>query len=425
MNAAIEEFVINARAVDFDVAADRLNVPDAPKGKPEYQGPCPRCGGNDRFAVNRKKGVWVCRGADGGRDGIGLAAHLLHLDLRRREEFLEACAAVLGEEVPEGAERESDEEREARLKRIAEAKAKADTNRQDKEKKQADFREKEVGKARGIYLNAVDCRRDEPDALEGARVISSYLQARTGFVPAGGVFENLRFIPRCTYWHGQDDFGRPLALHEGWAMIAPFVNTEGRIIGCHQTWIDLSQLPKRRPVLLDADGAALPTKKMRGTKKGGFIPVYGDPSAKRWMGGEGIETLCAVAAPEGWRDDTFYFAAGDIGNLAGPADPKSAFNHPTLKKEDAAGRLRAIRVQGPVPRTDSDAGDVLHVPEHVSELVLLADGDSEPVATASAMARAEARHAREGRQVSTWWPPEGQDFAEAMAEAMGGGHVRG
>ncbi len=449
MNAAIEEFVTNARAVPFDAAADRLKVPEAPKGRPEYQGPCPRCGGHDRFAVNRKKGVWVCRGADGGRDGIGLAAHLLHLDLRRREEFLEACAAVLGEEVPEGGERESEEEREARLQRIAEAKAKADADRQDREKKQADFREKEIGKGRGIYLNAMDCRRDEPDGLEGARIISSYVQARTGFVPAGGVFDHLRFVPRCTYWHGQDDFDRPLALYEGPAMIAPFMDCEGRIIGCHQTWIDLSQQPKRRPMLwgvtkagfeagmrdepgvgaqrpiqkwLDAEYfEPLATKKMRGAKKGGFIPVYGDPSAGRWMGGEGIETVCAVAAPEGWRDDTFYFAAGDIGNLAGPADPKSAFNHPTLKKEDAAGRLRAIRVQGPVPRTDSEIGDALHVPEHVTELILLADGDSEPVATASAMARAKARHTLDGRQVSIWWPPEGLDFAEAMMAAMGGG----
>ncbi|ATN32890.1 hypothetical protein ACO34A_03625 [Rhizobium sp. ACO-34A] len=420
MSTIVDEFVANARAVAFDAAADRLHVPETPKGKPEYQGPCPRCGGNDRFAVNRKKGVWVCRGADGGRDGIGLAAHLLHLDLRRREEFLEACAAVLGEEVPEGAERESEEDRAARLTRIAEAEEKAQASRDQKERKQADFREKEVNKARGIWLNAVDCRADTPDAFEGARIIPAYLQARTGFVPAGGIFENLRFVPRCTYWHGQDDFGRPLALHEGPAMIAPFVNAEGRIIGCHQTWIDLGQLPKRRPVLVGTDGESLPTKKMRGTKKGGLIPVCGDPGATRWMGGEGIETVCAVASPEGWRADTFYFAAGDIGNLAGPADPKSAFNHPTLKKEYTAGRLRAVRVQGPVPRADSDTGDVLHVPEHVTELVLLADGDSEPVATASAMARAEARHAREGRQVTTWWPPEGMDFAEAMVAAMGG-----
>src|SRR5262249_45092215 len=31
------------------------------KNSPEYVGPCPRCGGDDRFSINTKKQAWHCR----------------------------------------------------------------------------------------------------------------------------------------------------------------------------------------------------------------------------------------------------------------------------------------------------------------------------------------------------------------------------
>jgi hypothetical protein len=59
--------------------------------------PCPRCGGDDRFAVNERKNVFICRGGDGGRDvggdAIALAQHLDGTD------FLVACETVTGEMV--------------------------------------------------------------------------------------------------------------------------------------------------------------------------------------------------------------------------------------------------------------------------------------------------------------------------------------
>lgn len=420
MSTILDEFIARARDLSFADACDRLKIPDAPKGKTEYQGPCPAEGGKDRFSVNRGKGVWNCRGCStGGHDGIGLAAHVAGLDLRNRAQFLLACAAVLREPVPSEGERETDEEREAREERIAAAKARAEQRRADNEKSADEHRAKEIGKARGLWLHAVDCGADGKEAVRGATVIAGYHKARTGFDVPGGVFDHLRFIPACSYWHGQDDFGRPVSIHSGPAMVAPFVDPAGHIVGSHLTWIDLGRAPKHRPDLgLDDKGEPLPTKKMRGAKKGGLIPVYGDPEVRRWVGGEGIESVVAIAGPEGFRADTFYFAAGDIGNLAGPADPDSAFFHPTLKKQDTAGRWKRVKVKGPVPRRAQGPDEAVQVPDHVTELVLIADGDSEPVATASDMARAEARLGREGRSVTTWWPPEGQDFADAMVAAM-------
>jgi phage/plasmid primase-like uncharacterized protein len=42
----------------------------------ELIGPCPVCGGRDRFAVNPKKALWNCRGGDKGGDVIDLVCHL-------------------------------------------------------------------------------------------------------------------------------------------------------------------------------------------------------------------------------------------------------------------------------------------------------------------------------------------------------------
>jgi hypothetical protein len=40
-------------------------------------GPCPKCGGTDRFGISRKKNLWNCRGCQGGGDAIALA-QLIH-----------------------------------------------------------------------------------------------------------------------------------------------------------------------------------------------------------------------------------------------------------------------------------------------------------------------------------------------------------
>jgi phage/plasmid primase-like uncharacterized protein len=43
---------------------------------PERYGPCPKCGGTDRFAINTSKQIWNCRGCQRGGDVISLVQHL-------------------------------------------------------------------------------------------------------------------------------------------------------------------------------------------------------------------------------------------------------------------------------------------------------------------------------------------------------------
>lgn len=406
MNAAVEEFVERARAVSIEAAAKRLSLAFRKAGA-EHPQPCPACSGKDCFAFNTKKNKWNCRAAGvGGQDGIGMAAHALGLDLKSREGFLEACAAVTGEDIPEGGERESEEDRTARLDRLDRLKIDNEQASARTAQAQAEFRERERKKARGIYEAA------EPIMMHG--IGSRYLANRGCGIPS----KWLRFSANQPYWHGEDDRGQLQALHSGPAMIAPFINAAGIVIGCHITWVDLGLAPKFRPELSDpSTGELLPTKKMRGTKKGGLIPLAGDPSARRWVGGEGIENGLAFGRWEGFRDDTFYFAAGDLGNLSGPAEASSRFAHPTLTKPDRNLVERPVMIAGPVPKLDQDDDDAMFVLDHVDELVLLADGDSERIMTASAMARARARHARPGRLIPIIWPRNGHDFASMAVSA--------
>jgi phage/plasmid primase-like uncharacterized protein len=45
-------------------------------GRNERNGPCPVCGGTDRFAINIRKQVWNCRGCQRGGDVIALVEHV-------------------------------------------------------------------------------------------------------------------------------------------------------------------------------------------------------------------------------------------------------------------------------------------------------------------------------------------------------------
>jgi phage/plasmid primase-like uncharacterized protein len=66
--------------------------------KAEWAGPCPVCGGDDRFSVNTDLQAWNCRGCErGGRDSISLVGHVKGLDLKTGEGFGKATAFLLDE----------------------------------------------------------------------------------------------------------------------------------------------------------------------------------------------------------------------------------------------------------------------------------------------------------------------------------------
>jgi hypothetical protein len=134
-------------------------------------------------------------------------------------------------------------------------------------------------------------------------------------------------------------------------------------------------VPAKAEIIDPSSGEVLNSKKMRGSKTGAHIAIaMSAEPPRRLVIGEGIETVLAVwtahQAAERPITDTAFWAAGDLGNMAGRATATMA--HPTLKRPNG----HAQRVPGAMPDPD-DRG--LSIPDSVEELILLGDGDSEAV----------------------------------------------
>lgn len=73
------ELIARARALPIEHEIERRGI--KLRGRFDRAGPCPVCGGHDRFAINIRKQVWNCRGYGGG-DVIKLIQHLDGVDFR-------------------------------------------------------------------------------------------------------------------------------------------------------------------------------------------------------------------------------------------------------------------------------------------------------------------------------------------------------
>jgi CHC2 zinc finger len=365
-------------------------------------GPCPICGGSvtsQRFEILDDGESWVCAVCPDGGDVIRLVEKVDGCD------FLAAIERLGGRVAPDPeASKKLFEERER--KRLA------------REKTSATYREAERKRLYRTWKSAVKDLAGTP--------VERYLAGRGLQLPPSCI--GLRYLPSAPYWHGDtvDSRGHksPRQIHAGPAMLAAFIRPDGTFGGLHFTWledygarlefVDDQQQTQRlfhKAEILDPDtGEVLNSKKMRGSKTGAYISIATtEEPAKRLVIGEGIETVLSVwtahqaaGRPIG---DTAFWAAGDLGNLAGRAI--KTINHPTLKRPNG----RAMTVPDRYPDPD-DAG--LAIPESVEELILLGDGDSEQLLTESAMERAARRYAREGRKIRIAFAPAGWDFNDML-----------
>jgi hypothetical protein len=95
MNAPIRNFaalVNEARAIRVEDEIARRGI-KLRGNKPDRCGPCPICGGRDRFAINVRKQVFICRGAAAG-DVIAMVEHIDGCN------FVAAVETLTGEERP-------------------------------------------------------------------------------------------------------------------------------------------------------------------------------------------------------------------------------------------------------------------------------------------------------------------------------------
>jgi hypothetical protein len=335
-------------------------------------GACPSCGGGPtagRFEV-RAEGFFACAVCQVGGDAIRLVR------------LVKACGFVEALDY---------------LKSLPDRTDEPGADRSD------EFRERERRRLFALWREA---------APAAGSAVEAYFAVRGLVLPPTRA---LRFVAALPYFHGMEPDPRdpakkrPRQIFCGPAMIAALVapdpmSSHGRFRGLHLTWLDLGA-PKGKAAIADpATGELLPAKKMRGSKKGAHIDLVVTPGACRMVAGEGIETVAAVFHAEsraGRATGTGYRVAGDMGNLGGKAT--ETVPHPSAKTP--AGRR--LRVPGPVPDLAESA---MTVPDGITELVLLGDGDSDPFTTRLVLDRACRRHARPGRTCRQAWPPQGVDF---------------
>jgi hypothetical protein len=352
-------------------------------------GPCPICGGratSQRFEVFANEDSWACAVCPDGGDVIRLVEKVEGLDFRAAIERLGGAAQIDPDQA----------------RRLFEAREK---KRLAREKQTEAYREKERKRLYKVWQKA------EP--IHGT-LAARYLEGRGLRLP--DYCTGLRYLASAAYFHGEtiDELGRksPRAIHSGPAMLAVFIRPDGHFGGLHFTYLSADD-PPRKLELPDPDtGEILNPKKMRGSKTGANIAVTLVDAPARLVIGEGIETVLSVftAFADGGRpiEDVAFWAAGDLGNMAGRAVRSLA--HPTARRPNGHPQ----RVPGPVPDPD-DTG--LAIPDSVAELILLGDGDSDPVLTQFAMTRAARRYARDGRTIRIVFAPAGQDFNDVLQTA--------
>lgn len=392
---------IRARNPIADIAAGYTKLRRA-GGK--LVGPCPICGGrasSQRFEVIEKDSSWVCAVCPDGGDVIRLVEKVEAIDFRAAIERLGGSGATSSSSPAIDAARAKEMFEERERKRLA------------REKTSADYREAERKRLHRTW------KQTQP--IHGT-IAARYLEGRGLQLPEH--CPGLRFAPSVPYWHGEtvDDHGRkagPRKIYEGPAMVGAFIRPDGKFGGLHLTWLNDTippdgMLAPTKAEILDPDsGEVLNSKKMRGSKTGAYIAIRMHDAPRRLAIGEGIETVLSVwtAMHQAGRplDDMAFWAAGDLGNLAGRAN--KTVNHPTLKRPNG----QPHKVPDRFPDLE-DAG--LSIPDTVEELILLGDGDSEPVLTEYAMERAARRYAREGRVIRVAFAPAGLDFNDILkAEA--------
>lgn len=321
-----------AKSMPVSDVVDRLGVAGLKRLGGELAGPCPLCGGRDRFAINLRSNAFLCRrcGIRGG-DQIALVRQILNLS------FLEALEWLCGD-------------RPAAIdpKEMARRRARAEESRRRQEEYAQRARVRARKDARRIW------RAAQPAT---GTLVADYLECRGITKSALPVIpKEIRYLPDHPYVKQAD--GRSVSMHRGPAMIAVIQDPEGRGSAVHQTWIDLKNSNGKAAIVWQ--GQNCPAKLVRGSKKGGAIRLHTPPETDTMIVGEGIETTLSalVAQPV---PGAAYWCGIDLGNMSGRMQ-----------------RVPGKRYSG-IPDMSDDRAFV--PPPWVKRLIFIMDGDSDPAMT--------------------------------------------
>ncbi len=359
--------LIEAKAIPMAEMVERLGIPRLKPMGAELIGPCPLCGGRDRFGINLRTNLFQCRKCDlSGKDQIDLAKGVMNMD------FKGALHWLCGDRPA----RQDQAEIARRRQRAAEV-----TRR--KREEQERYRRKAIHDARRIWARARPGQRG---------VVATYLKTR-GITPEmlPEIPQALRFIVDHPYVRRIDrEF---VTVHRGPCMIAGILNKAGELTAVHQTWVD--RTPPHGKAKITWKGDPQPSKLVRGSKKSGAIRLLSPPGADTLVMGEGIETTLTalVALPVA---NAAYWAGVDLGNMS--------------------GRMQKVTGQKYSGLPDMSDVDAFVPPAWVRRLVFIMDGDSDPAMTRAKLecGLRRAMALRPGLKGQIVHPGEGVDLNDVL-----------
>jgi putative DNA primase/helicase len=244
------------------------------RGKVEREGPCPVCGGTDRFSVHVRKQLFNCRGFGGG-DVIAMVQHLDGCS------FVDAVHTLAGTRPGRPAPKLDPV-------RMAEAQAKAE---------QAEL--EEFIDENDRFWKAVRIWHEAMPRIDNTPAEVYLRNHRKLDIPDGVSGHVLRYHPACPFGRGTYP-----------CMVALVRNIETNAHqAIHRTALHLDGTP------LKIDGKT--ARKALGSTKNGAVKLTDDADVSTGLYvGEGLETVLAGMMPPRWyRPAWALLSAGNIGAL--------------------------------------------------------------------------------------------------------------
>lgn len=339
-----------------------------------WVGPCPFCGGgkrSSRFEVKPRQQRFMCAVCHEGGDVIRFVQLMHGLSFREAIDHL-------------GGGRELDDTARKKLAQRAAA----------REREEVKSDEKAILRAREIW-----------DA--GQPLLSSpaaaYFEARGIPLAPSEQPLSLRFVPSLDYWH-QAPASPPESIHRGPALLAA-ITREGEggkpeFRGCHCTY--LSTDCRSKLDLGERNGEPLKAKKIRGRAGGGAIRMTPPAESGLLLIGEGIETTRTVLLALRAKGVAAGAWAGvSLGNMAGGS----------LGRGEPHPEKQGLWIPSQAPDMERPG---LLPPAWAKEIILLGDGDSDPLMTRARLTCAAWRFSNLGHRVRTAWARDGMDFNDMV-----------
>lgn len=376
-----DAFVDRARGSKvYEVCFDRYSNLKLKKSSEGWAGECPKCGGEDRFGINTKENVWVCRGCSKGGDAIAMVMNAEGLS------FIDAVTEIVGEGPPgrEAGEPKPMTENQAAEERKEELRAQERQQQTEAEQKRANT----LARVKSLW------ERCQPFPGSPAQ---RYLRSRKiDLKPSQSI--DLRFCPALDYWgFASPDVPDEESLGTYPAMIAAVRDHRGDMIGVHRTYLDAKTFAKLVP---PGDRNRNAAKKVFGIQKGGHIRL--GPILPNMAMGEGIETTAKWYGLAIGPEDCGIMAGINLGNIVGRST--DSIPHPKFPRRSIPNGVPDMAKPGVI------------LPDGIRSLILLGDGDSDPAFTRMSILTGARRFAAQGVEVSTCFAPDGKDFGDIGLE---------